>query len=627
MIKKLCKRIVAITLCASMFFTLTGCSITDKVNDWLNEDSYSALSDTTSNDYSDYDYATTEADNTSPEAIAEQERFKEYLDDSFKESVADNTLDLHYKLADPEAYGITPPETTYGDMDPITDAGIEEDRKEGLEDLAELEAFNYDYLTSDQKFDYDVLYETSKANLATYDYTYLYEPFAYTSGLHSNLPIVLSEYAFYSKRDVDDYIELLHLTPEYTDLYLDFERVKSEKGLFMNDHSADEVIRQCNEFIAKPEENLLLVTFNDNIEKVDGLSVEEIEAYKQANYDAVMNDIIPCYKKIISTFEELKGTGKNELGLCYLEGGKEYYKVLLREQVGTAKTPEEVIITLDNKLKSVMSEYSSTAMKNYSAYSKYFENSDKIYEERDPKKSIRYFQKVFEDRFPEPPKFDFTITPVHESLENIVSPAFYINPPIDRYYDNVIHTNLNSDGAGTVWSTLAHEGFPGHMYQFVYYFSTNPEPIRTLIDINGYSEGWATYVEFMSFDYYDEYEEECYADLERLNNELNLLVSARVEIGVNYEGWDEAATKKYLNDNGFNGDAAKDIMDYVIAEPVNYQMYTMGWLEFDELKDFASNALGSKFNEKDFHKVVLDAGPCQFDLLRKRVENYIAETK
>ena len=153
----------------------------------------------------------------------------------------------------------------------------------------------------------------------------------------------------------------------------------------------------------------------------------------------------------------------------------------------------------------------------------------------------------------------------------------------------------------------------------------NPEPIRALLNFNGYTEGWATYVEMMSYDMYKDYPDDSYADFERINSELNLLVSARVEIGVNYEGWDLEATQKYLSDNGFNSDGAESIMDYVIAEPVNYQMYVMGWQSFQELRDYAESALDNKFDEQAFHKVVLDAGPSQFYLIEKLVKQYVKD--
>lgn len=563
------------------------------------------------------------AEPSSPEALAEQENFSAYLYDSFKESVTSDTITLHYNVAHPENYDITMDEVTYGDTD-ISEEANAENVEELNNELDELEDFNYDFLTSEQQFTYDILHDVLETNIESYDFNYMYEPFSYTSGLQSNLPITLAEYTFYDSDDVDDYLELLTLTPEYVQSWLDYEQEKIERDLFMNSNSANEVIRQCSEYIASPEENLLIETFNDSIEEVDGLTDEQIETYKQTNHDAVINYIIPAYENIISFFTANKNEGKNELGLVYYDNGKEYYEYLLKSDVGTDKTPDEIIELLENRIDEVMSEYYSVAMSNYDAYTQYFDDSENIYGDIDPKETIEYFETAMSDRFPDIPDIDFTVEKVHESLEDIVSPAFYMTPPLDGYESNSIYTNLDSDGAGSIWSTLAHEGVPGHMYQFVYFLSHNPEPIRVVLNFSGYQEGWATYVEQMAFDYYDDYEYDIYGDLERINSELSLLISARVEIGVNYEGWTLDETSDYLTENGFNGDAAGDIMDYVIAEPVNYQMYVTGWLEFEELRSLAQDELGDDFDESEFHEVILDAGPCQFYLLRERVEDYIA---
>lgn len=607
---------VAMLLCA-------GCGKkSDTTTEAVTEANLSTNSDSTSDVSTDNDATEVMADPTTPEAIAEQEKFDEYLNDSFEVSVVSDTLTLHYNLAHPEDYGITPPEVTYGDTD-MTEEGLLADKTETENELEELQDFDRELLTYDQRFTYDILYNQLETNLESYDNPYLYEPFAYTSGLHSNLPVTLAEYTFYDQGDVDDYLKLLELTPDYIQICLDFEQEKIERGLFMNTHSANEVIRQCSEFIQKPEENLLIETFNDNIEEVPDLTDEQIADYKQANHEAVINYIIPAYQNIITFFQSNKNEGENDLGLAHFEGGKEYYEYLIRSDVGSDKTPEEIIELLDNKLDSIMSEYYQVATSDYDTYSQYFDDSDSLYEDIDPKETIQYFEDAMGDRFPEIPDIDFTVEPVHESLQDIVSPAFYMTPPLDDYENNSIYTNLNSDGAGSIWSTLAHEGVPGHMYQFVYFLSHNPEPIRALLSFKGYQEGWATYVEMMSFDYYNDYPNDMYADLERINSELNLIVSARIEIGVNYEGWTLEETKDYLETNGFNGDAASDIMNYVIAEPANYQMYVLGWLEFEELRDYAETELGDKFDERDFHQVILDAGPCQFYLLQDKVEQYV----
>lgn len=620
------KSLLALVLTFSMALSVFGCGKKTESDKTTEQTSVGTSAATETDSGSSASTEAVMADPATPEALEEQKEFDEWLWASFEEVVTNDTITLHYTLAHPENYDVTPPEVTYGDTD-ISDAGLEADKKETEETISEMEAFDYELLTQEQQFTYDIIYDSQVNDLKFYDNPYFYEPFAYTSGLHSNMPINLAEYTFYDQGDVDDYLKLLELMPDYFQIYLDYEKTKSEKGLFMSSTCANEVIRQCSDYIETPEENLLIVTFNNRIGEVDGLTDEQIEAYKQANYDAVINYVIPAYENTINVFKELKNTGKNQLGLAYFDGGKDYYKYLLSSKTGSDKTPDEVAQLLDETIDNLMREFTTLAMNNYDAYMAYFEDIENLYSENDPKETIEFFEDAFKDRFPEIPPINFTVSPVHESLQDIVSPAFFMTPPLDDYENNSIYINEGSDGAGSLWSTLAHEGIPGHMYQFVYFLSNDPEPIRTLLSFNGYQEGWATYVEMMSYEYYDDYANEIYADIEKTNNKLNLLISARIEIGVNYEGWTLEDTEAYLTENGFDSSFAKDIMDYVIAEPVNYQMYVLGWLEFEELRSYAEEELGDKFDEKAFHKVLLDAGPCQFYLLRDKVEQYVNNAK
>lgn len=397
--------------------------------------------------------------------------------------------------------------------------------------------------------------------------------------------------------------------------------------MFMSLTSANEVIRQCKEFIAKPDENLLIATFDSRVEEFEGLTPEEVDAYKKANKEAVLNNLIPAYNKIISTFELLKTTGKNDGGLSNLENGKEYYTYMLKYKTGSDKTPEELIDLLDSKTKELINEVSSIYLSNMDDMTAYYEAAESeegIYEKfTDYKATINRIHDKFKDRFPEMPTIDFKTQAVHKSLEKITSPAFYMTPALDNYTSNSIYVNESSVDNNGLWSTLSHEGVPGHMYQFTYYLSTNPSPLRTLLSFTGYQEGWATYAENMSFDMYDKFKAPCYADMERINNELNLIVSARAEIGVNYQGWSEDDLRDYLTKTGLNPEATKNLFDYVVKEPINYQMYVLGFLEIKGLREYAEEELEDDFNEVLFHKVILDAGPSQFYYLRELVDQYI----
>ena len=263
-------------------------------------------------------------DPTGEEAKAEQERFHTYLMDNFKESVTSDTVTLHYTVANPAHYDLDVPTATFGDAE-ISEDAIASDKKETEDEITELQSFDYDLLTGSQKYTYDVIKDYLDLNLESYDYTYLYEPFAYTSGLQTNMPINMSEYKFYNEGDVQDYLALLGQLSDYYGKYLDFEQTKIDKGLFMNEHSASEVVRQCEEFIATPEENLLIATFEDKVRGVEGLSEEQIQDYITQNHDTVINSVIPCYKNVINFFNAHKDDGQNDLGLAGFEHGKEYY--------------------------------------------------------------------------------------------------------------------------------------------------------------------------------------------------------------------------------------------------------------------------------------------------------------
>lgn len=80
---------------------------------------------------------------------------------------------------------------------------------------------------------------------------------------------------------------------------------------------------------------------------------------------------------------------------------------------------------------------------------------------------------------------------VDKSLEEHISPAFYLTTPLDAYQDNVIYLNGNAKYDLTkAFTTIAHEGYPGHLYQNCFYQSQNPLPVRSVVNIGGYTEGW-----------------------------------------------------------------------------------------------------------------------------------------
>lgn len=608
-----CKNVMAAAICISLAVGLSACGETQGERRHLND-----KNDTTEN--------TEKAQESfSEDALKEQQEFEQYLDDYFKDVVTDDTLTYNYTIKDGADYGLEEPEVTLGDPG-MTAEEIEQDKEEFEGWVKKLDAIDRSCLTEDQKLIYDVLDEYFEVSAGIFDNVYLYEPFSPMRGLQANIATNFTDYRFDDKGDVERYIELLGQIPDYFAEYLDFEQEKSEKGYFMSDAVCDKVISQCKDFVADKENHFMVTTFNDNIDALDFLTDEEKAEYKEANKQAVENSLLPAFENVAEVLSGLKGTGTNDGGICNYDGGKEYYEYLLKNFAGTAKSPEEVIDMLDTELQKLMVSLYQYYLGNQAAYEYFAANYDSIFAETDQMTASEMVDKMMEtasEHYPDAGTINYKAEALDKNLETIMDDvlAYYMAPAIDDPDNNLIRVNgLHTDG---MWTTLAHEGYPGHMLQNAYYMSTDPEPVRTLMNFLGYKEGWAMYACYDSL-YYYEYEEPEYGDtiaaLYQLNDEMSYLMMGRVDLGINYEGWTLQDTADYLTKNGMDGSAAQELYTTMVGDPAVYQSYSTGYYEMKELRDYAEEKMGDDFDLKTFNTIILETGPCQFDILKEQVD-------
>ena len=614
-----CRRqILAAALCVSMTLALSACG----------EDSGERkhLSDGQGTDRTTETVTTEEEQEVfSENAEKVQKEFEQYLDDYFIDGVTEDTMTYNYSIKNGADYGIEEPEVTLGDPG-MTEEGIKEDKAEFDKWVDELEKIDRACLTEDQKLTYDVLDEYFDVAAGVYDNVYLYEPFSPMRGLQANIASMFTDYRFDDKGDVERYIELLGQIPEYFQEYLDFEKEKSEKGYFMSDEVCQKVINQCQTFIENKDDHFMVTVFNDNMDRLDFLSDEEKTEFKEQNKEAVQNSLIPAFENIITVFTDLKGTGKNRMGICNYEGGKEYYEYLLKTYAGTSKSADEVIDMLDNELKNLMTDIYQVYFMNKDAYEYFASNYDDIFAATNEMSASDMIDRMMEDaseNYPDIGTIHYQAEPLDKSLETIMDDvlAYYMAPAIDDPDNNLIRYNgMHTDG---MWTTLAHEGYPGHMLQNAYYMSTDPEPVRTLMSFLGYKEGWAMYACYDSL-YYYQYEEESYgdaiADLYKLNDEMSYLIMGRIDLGVNYEGWSLDETKQYLTEQGMDAGSADELYYTLVGDPAVYQSYSTGYYELKELRDYAEEKLGDAFDVKEFNTIILETGPCQYDILKKQID-------
>lgn len=555
---------------------------------------------------------------------AMSERFEAYTDEVFKENVVQNTINLHYTLAYPENYGITDYEVTLGSCSL-------ESMEESYEDLEEmqrkLESFPRSALNARQQLTWDVLTDYARTELSVKDLALYSEVLGPISGYQSQLPIVLAEYTFRTERDIEDYLSLVSGIDEMALELIAFEREKAAAGLFMSDYAADTVIAQCGEFIAAPEENYMIEVFDDKIEAFPGLSQEEKEAYCQRNRELITTQVVEGYETIIDGLKELKGSGTNELGLCYYEDGPRYYEYLVRSGAGTDTSVKQLMRKTEYFLEEFIYNLQSLMMEDSGIYDEFESYQFALTR---PEEILEDLREKAGEFFPEPPEVNYTIKHVHPSMQEHTSPAFYLTTPVDDLDNNLIYINdkyVGEENAGgdQLYSTLAHEGYPGHLYQNIYTGSCGLPLVRSLLSVSGYSEGWATYVEH-SYSFQLAGMSDELAQFFAGNSAATLALHAYIDMGVHYEGWDRQGVADFLAQYGISdGDAADQIFELVVEEPANYLNYFIGYLEFLDLRREAEKKLGERFDVKEFHRFLLETGPAPFYIIEDHMQDWLAQ--
>lgn len=537
--------------------------------------------------------------------------FENFTLNLFQQDVASTTLGLHYTVQNPDAYGIDASTITFGTFD--TDKASSLAAIENCQ--ATLDKFSYKTLSAKNQITYDVLssyLETAKegTNYLLYD-----EPLSPTTGIHAQLPVLLAEYTFTSQNDVETYLKLIETTPEYFSSLIEFERQKAAAGLFMAEQTADEVLEQCNAFVSMGEENYLLSTFEERVNALENLSTDMRTDYISQNKQLLKSAILPAYEELITALTELKGSRNNSQGLCYLPGGKDYYTFLVARETGSLRSVEEILSLIQSQISDDLLDMQTVVSENPSVIEEASSAS------ASPDLILKDLEEKISFAFPTPESVNVEVKYVPSALEPYLSPAFYLIPSIDNTTENVIYINqAHTLDDIHLFTTLAHEGYPGHLYQTTYYASKNPDPLRTLFNFKGYVEGWATYAEMCS--YYLSSLDKPAATLLQKNNSLILGLYALADIGIHYGGWNLERTVQFFSTYGIEDEETiQEIYELIIGDPANYLSYYVGYLEILELKRETIEKEGDDFSQKEFHRKLLDVGPAPFDIVRKQLNN------
>lgn len=542
--------------------------------------------------------------------------FSEFCTTLFREEMKSNTMNLHFTLKDPKAAGIDSYEITLGSLS--GDSPHNQARQ--LKKLSEeLKKYSHRSLKGKDRLTCRLLsdYISRQQNLAAYPY--YDEPLTPSGGVTSQLPVLLAEYTFRNTRDIKDYLGLLSQMDTYFLGILDYEQKKADAGLFMSDEACLKVIEGCEVFTEHPDDNFLIDTFSNRLNAMDGLTDTQKNAYLKKHSKVLSDHVIPAYRQMIKGLTMLLGRGHNNWGLCNFPEGKAYYEAVVSADTGCDDSVEDLFSQIAKARREDLMFCQNLLEKNPKLASQSPKPDAALKEEN---AMISRLQKEILTDFPAPPQTDVEICHVDPALSEYLAPAFYITAPIDDISHNRIYINdAKNDTDIYYFTTLAHEGYPGHLYQTICTSSYGAPEVLSLLNYPGYTEGWATYTEMQAF-YYAGLDPDL-ASLLQHNQAATLSLYATADIGIHYFGWEKEKNAAFWSEYGVDDTATvKRITDLILEEPGNYLKYYVGYLKFRQMRE--QLALENKsFSVSAFHEAILRTGPSPFSVLEETVRDQL----
>ena len=584
----------------------------------------------------------------------DQLAFKHCIKKFTDETLSTNALSLHYTLKDPSQYGIykITPLPAYAPGEALDAASL---YTEYLKRLCKTDPAT---LTQADAFAYRILQDYLEETLALEQYPYYAEPLTPNSGVHTTLPILLAEYTFYDEDDISDYFEILSAVPSYLDGILIYETEKANAGLFMNNVSLKKVADACQTFsdTDNPENHMLATSFNERLNTLashSALSLKDIEKYTLQNLELLKNDILPAYKNFAGSLTSMSSFCNNSYsGLCTYENGKEYYLALLKRNTGSYRSISDIKEMLYADFEKNYTELVNLLSENpHLLKNDTTDSLNSAFPLNDASDILAHLQSAIKEDFPHlKAAATVTVKPVSKGLESYCSPAFYLTVPMDAYEKNTIYINGKNALSGIdLYTTLAHEGFPGHLYQTIYFHLAGDNAdtydtsvanysklLRNTLYFGGYTEGYALYVENLSYDWaamlfsdpvLNSSNEPDFAsdaklccDVFKYERQMQIGLYCLLDIAIHYDGATYEEVAALLHQFGITDEEGKqEIYQYILEEPTTYLKYYLGYLEIVYLKNLAKTLWQDEYSDLRFHTFLLDAGPCNFKCLSEKL--------
>ena len=548
------------------------------------------------------------------QAADDRSDFDAFMRNLLIEEAGSDYLSLHFLSRYPQTMGIEKPEPTIGR---VSYEDYEESEKNARDVLDELAKFDRDKLTDKQKHDYDALkysYEFQEEVAAKPDFDWYFTP---SNNVIGELSTNLTEFVFYSADDFTDYVSLLKLAPAFFDTAMNFTEEQAFKGYFMSDAALDEVLQDIRDFAGKKDDNPILSDFREELKNTDLLDEGRKQELDAEVTSVVKDELLPQCEETADRLAALRGKGC-QTGYHDMKGGPEYYEEVIRNTASTTRDVDTIFNDLEGFLKHKL----NALVRAMSPYREEFGTVGMT----EPEEILKYLSTSFADHgFPKIEDVNYHVDYLDPTVVSGNVLAYYVGSPIDDYSENSIKVNkANVTDVNTLYESLAHEGYPGHLYQHVYYLGTDPSGIRECLGFLGYTEGWAMYAESQAWNWGVVLPEDAAVMMNQVY--VNYAAFALSDLCVNGKGYDEQELTSYFERLGLNPEIAPQLYESALTHPFDYLSYGYGMMRLVSMREQAEYSLGDAFDEEAFHRVLLDNGPRTLDAVEEDVEDWIDES-
>lgn len=549
----------------------------------------------------------------------DKEDFNDFLDEVFKESIESDYTYFHSSVEDYKSFGLNKPEVTLGTIS----YGLDEDEISNCKEILDkLESFDYDTLSYSQQYDYDILrysYYESLCGLYYGNYNLL---FSSENDFSSTLVTALTEFSLYDEESIEDYLIILEDVPRYINEAMSYTDSQVKDGIKHTKYMLNDQISYLDE-VAVDENNTILETFKNSINDVDFIDSSKKEDYISKVEALIKEKVNPSLKELSTYLSKLKTTDSKNASYYAIDPSYAEYKFI----VATSNNGDV------NTIYSQLVNYYNSYVENYNAFLSDEASLDEFYALNDSellnsdyKTQLEYLKDNMDEKYTNIGDVEYIVSAL-DTLGSSTA-AYYVSAPFDNQNLNVIRVNANNTGSDKIsnFEILSHEGFPGHLYQHIKYYQSNPRNVRLVQSFLGYTEGWADLASNDALGLLSDNELVlAYIRMSSVTMSNHIMYSMMTMM-INVYGYSLKDFKEYCASwNIEDSDVVQDLYDYIVAIGDTYCTYGVGFTSHYYIRENAKDELDANFSYTTYHDRLLENGTMPFVILNQLVSDYIDE--